>query len=344
MAAAAIFAVATPLTAQQTMMSGPEEWTWSSDRPDAAGPLGMFGAGTLGMGQIELTYNFSQMNARGVWFAKDSLDLATTLALYNDAPLTRSDIRHQVRIGYGVTDELTLVARGEFAVLERETIANNGLIRTGIENFGDVEVGAVYTVYGEGPYRLNVQGGGIIPTGASTTYADTTASQSGTQTPLPYDMRPGSGTFGVTAALSGSVQNQVGSLGAQFRMRVNVGSNSAGTAGGYTLGDMYEFNGYAAYNINEYLSIMAGGRWQSWDNIAGFDDRLDVDGDPHNMGAMLAGQRAMLPMSITLVLPESSVLGGHRLSFEAIYSMHHDYEGPQLGLDWGLNFGYTITY
>ena len=26
---------------------------------------------------------------------------------------------------------------------------------------------------------------------------------------------------------------------------------------------------------------------------------------------------------------------------EAVYAIHHDYEGPQLGLDWALNFGWT---
>ena len=340
--AAALLVVASPLTAQ-TPITGPVEWTWSADRPDANGALGVFGTRTLATSELQVAYRFSQMNSRGVYFGQDSLALATTLQLYNDAPLTLSDIRHHVSVGYGVTEDLTLVARGEFAVLERETIANNGLLRTGTNAIGDVEVGALYSVYALGPYRLHVQAGAIIPTGASTTYADTTMAQSGASVPLPYDMRPGGGTFAAVGAMTGSAQNEVGSVGAQFRLRVNVGSNSAGTDG-YTLGDRYEANGWAAYNINSAFSVMGGVRWENWDNIDGMDDRLNVAGDPHNLGALLAGQRVTMPLGVHFMLPETSNFAGHRLSVEAVYALHHDYEGPQLGLDWGLNVGWSVVF
>ncbi len=52
----------------------------------------------------------------------------------------------------------------------------------------------------------------------------------------------------------------------------------------------------------------------------------------------------MLPVGVSFVMPEASIIGGHELSLEAVYSMHHDYEGPQLGLDWGLNLGYRIDF
>jgi len=29
---------------------------------------------------------------------------------------------------------------------------------------------------------------------------------------------------------------------------------------------------------------------------------------------------------------------------EAVYAIHHDYEGPQLGLDWGLNLGWSASF
>lgn len=342
-AAAAILAVVTPLTAQ-TPTADDEVWTWSADRPDAKGLLEVFGGRTLAMGEMELTYNFSQMNYRGVYFVNDSLDLATTLQLFNDAPLTRSDILHQVRFAYGVTDRITIVGQGEFAVLERETRANNGLIRTGVQQLGDVEVGALVNVYAEGPYRMHAQVGAVIPTmiGAST-YADTTASQTGPEVVLPYDMRTSTGTVGVVGALSGSLQNEIGSIGAQFRVRVNVLENSAG-ATGYTPGDQYEANGWVGYNITDNFAILSGVRWQNWDNIDGADTRLNPDGDPHNQGGMLAGQRVVLPVGFNLVMPAGSPLAGHLLSLEAIYSMHHDYEGPQLGLDWGINVGYTLAF
>ena len=90
--AVALVAVAAPVAAQ-TSMQEPVEWTWSADRPDSEAPLGVFGARTMDAGEIRIGYRFFQTNWRGVWFDRDSLDLATTLQLYDDAPLTRSDIR-----------------------------------------------------------------------------------------------------------------------------------------------------------------------------------------------------------------------------------------------------------
>jgi hypothetical protein len=336
--AAALLAVAAPLTAQS--LPGPVEWQWTSDRPDANAPQGVYGARTLEESEIEIGYRFYQTNWRGVYFGTDSLDLATTLQLYDDVPLQKSDIRHQLRVAWGLSDNLTLMARGEFAVMERETVANNGLIRTTAEELGDVELDALYNVYDNGPYRLHVQLGAALPTGTTRTYADTTRAQSGTMTTLPYDMRPGGGTFGAILGITGSVQNEFGSIGAQFKLRSNFGTNGAG----YTLGDQHEANGWAAYNLNQSVSISGGVRWENWSQISGEDTTLKPSGDPENLGALRSGQRALMPLGINFRLPADSRFGGHMLSLEAVYALHHDYEGPQLGMDWGLNFGWNMSF
>lgn len=333
---AALLAVASPVSAQMDEAV----WQWSSDRPDANAPLGVFGSRTLAMGEAEIRYRYIQTNMLGVWFGTDSLDLATTLALYNDAPTQSSDIRHQGHFAFGLSDQLTLVGRAEFAVLSRETVANNGLVRTSVEDIGDIEVGALYNVIASGPYRMHVQAGAMIPIGASQTMADTTAAQSGAMTTLPYDMRPGTGSFGYILGLTGSMQNEVGSIGGQFRLRQYVGNNS----NGYRVGDDYEASGWAAYNVNESVSVSAGVRWRTWDDISGADATLNPVGDPHNSGSLIAGQRAMMPLGVNFRMPADSRFAGHMLSLEAVYSLHHDYEGPQLGMDWGLNFGWTLGF
>lgn len=337
-AAAAVLAVGSPLTAQ-TPRQDSEQHTWTADRPDANGLLGVFGDRTLATGELQLTYNYSQENYRGVYFATDSLALATVLQLYDNAPISRSDIVHQVRVGYGLNDQVTLVARAGWAVLERETTTQNSLIRVGVNKPTDVEVGALVDVYSTGPYRMLAQVGAVVPTFAgNTTYGATTPTTTG---PLPHDMRTSGGSFGVVGGLAGSMQNEVGSIGAQFRFRVNITENTAGSMG-YTPGDVYEANGWVGYNVNDNVSILTGIRWQNWDNVDGMDDRLDPGQDPHNVGGMLAGQRVILPVGVNLLMPTGSILSGHTLAFEAMYAVHHDYEGPQLGLDWGINVGYVL--
>ncbi len=336
----AFLAVAAPLGAQNPA-AAPTEWQWTADRPDANAPLGVFGSRVMEAGEIEISYRWHQVDYQGIWFGKDSLALTDVLNLYNDVPLEKKDIRHEVRLAFGVTDRITLVARGEFAEIERETFANSAPIRTTVQELGDVEVGALVSMYAAGPYRLHGHVGGVIPTGKSVTYADTTRSQTGTPVTLPYDSRPGAGSFGVLVGVGGSVQNEVGSLGAQFRYRANIDENDAG----YKLGDSQQASGWAAYMLNSVFSISAGARWESWSPMEGLDPTLNFFGDPHNAAGFLSGERAYLPLGVNMVLPaESGFFSGHRIQVEAVYTLHHDMDAPQLGMEWAFNFGYTVGF
>jgi hypothetical protein len=330
---AALVAVASPLAAQ-------EEYVWTSSRPDADAPLGVIGARTLDMGATEIMYRFTQMNSRGVWFATDSLPLATTLQLYQVAPLTMSKQTHSVIASRGITENLTILATAEFSIYEREQLTSGGIYYiTGAEEIGDITARAIYEVYRGGPYRMNVSIGGVIPIGKSRTYAMTPFSGTGEEA-LPYDMRPGGGTFALLPCISGQVQNEYGSLGAQFTGRINMGTGPTD----YTLGDRYEANGWAAYRFNDVVSVSAGIRWAIWGNIEGADPQLDATQDPGSDPVFLAGQEANMPVGLNFVIPGDGPLAGHQLFAEAVYALHHDYEGPQLGLDWGLNLGWKMGF
>jgi hypothetical protein len=334
--AMAFLAVASPLAAQNPM-AGPAEWQWTSDRPDAHAPMGVFGARTADEGEFEIGYRYYQTNWEKMYLGTDTTSASDLLNTYDDVPITRKDIRHELRLAWGVTENLTLVGRGSFLVLERDTWVSGGsVMRNTVEELGDVEVGALYNIFASGPYRLHVQGGAVIPTGKSITYGD----RNGATVHLPYDMRTSGGTFGAILGVSGGVQNEVGSLGAQFRLRTDFGENDAG----FTPGDQYEANGWAAYRFNSFLSASAGVRWENYRNIDGQDTALDFFGDPHNAGAILSGQRAHLPLGVNFMIPEGNRFAGHRLSAEAVYTLHHDMNAPQIGMDWGFNFGWSIGF
>jgi hypothetical protein len=332
---AALVAFSSPLAAQ-------EEWVWSADRPDGAAPAGVLGVRTLETGELHLEYRWVQNNYQGVWFGKDSLDLSTTLQLFEVAPLSLSDIRHTAQVSYGVSDNLTLRARGEFAFIEREQLRDDGTYYiTSTSALGDVYADLTYNVIRSGPYRLDVNAGAIIPLGKSTTYAVSPYSQPAEEA-TPYDMRPGAGSFGIYGSVSADAQNEFGSVGAQFKMRTYVNENSRD----FTLGDRYEANGWAAYVLNEHFSISAGVRWEKWARIDGSDPFLGSVPmrDPMNDGLFLGGIRASMPLGLNFVGPMGSVIAGHRVSFETVYALHHDYEGPQIGLDWGLILGYSVPF
>jgi len=137
-------------------------------------------------------------------------------------------------------------------------------------------------------------------------------------------------------------RHEFGSGWAQFKIRTYLYDNSRV----FTLGDRYEANGWAAYKFNESFSVSAGARWEKWGNIDGDDRGLAAIStrDPHTSGVFLSGLRASLPLGINFLMPEGSRLAGHRISFETVYALHHDYVGPQLGLDWGISLGWVAAF
>lgn len=349
--AAALFVVSSPLAAQ-------DEFQWTSNRPDGDAPLGVTDARAIDMGTFEITYRFTQMNSRGVWFVKDSLPLATTLQLYSDAPLTMTKQTHTVIGAYGVSDRLTITGQASFGVYERDHLTSGGVYyTTSAQALGDIVGTAIYEVYRGGPYRLDFSVGANIPIGKARTWGCTPVSDpvgqcqgdNPPEEPLPYDMRPGIGTFSIIPGISGQVQNEFGSLGAQFKGHINVGSKTlsgvgGGTDGSITWGNRYEANGWASYRFNDVISASAGIRWQIWDNIDGSDPALDPTRDPADDPVFLSGQQADMPVGVNFVIPGSSPLAGQRLYVEAVYSLHKDFEGPQMGLDWGINLGWKAAF
>jgi len=332
--AAALVAVSSPVAAQE------EVYVWSAGRPDSEAPIGVYGAKTLDAGALELTYRYSQMNSRGVWYLQDSLPLATTLQLYTVAPLTLSNITHSVTGSFGLSERLTLTGTARFSLIEREQITNGGVLYiTGVEGLGDLSASAIYEVYRQGPYRMNLSAGAVIPVGKARTYADTPF---GTSQALPYDQRPGGGAFAITPGASALVQNETASLGAQFRGRIHIGEGTAD----FTPGDLYQADGWGAYQINDVFSVSAGLRWQIWGRMEGADPLLSPTQDPGSdpVTGMAGGERLDMPFGLNMMMPAGSVLAGHRIGAEATYALHHEYEGVQFGMDWGINLGWTMPF
>jgi len=330
---AALLAVSSPLAAQE------EQYVWSLDRPDAEAPLGVVGARTLEAGHMDVGYRFSQINSKGVWFAKDSLQLATALQLYPVIPLELSQQTHTAYWAFGVTNQLTVLATAEFSVFERTQLTNTGILYiTRIEDLGDLTAEGLYEVYRAGPFRVNGSFGVVIPTGKARVYATTPFSGTGKEA-LPYDQRPGGGVFGLVPGATVEVQNEKASVGAQFKARLNVGNGAAD----FTPGDVYEANGWGAYKLNDVMSLSAGIRWASWGRIEGADPQLDPTRDPGNdpVTGRAGGQEVDMPIGVNVLMPSGSVLAGHRFQVEAVYALHHDYEGVRLGTDWGINLGWT---
>ncbi len=330
---ATLLTVASPLAAQ-------EDYVWTSKRPDGHAPIGMSGARTLERGALQFTYRFSQLNSKGVWLDNDSIPLATTLDFYDQAPLTLTNQTHSLSVSYGVTQELTFVAAVDYSSRQREQQTTGGVFYvTESQSLGDVTVSGLYNFLNLGAYKAHLQMGARIPTGQIDIFAETPFSSPNTQG-MPYDMRPGAGTFALLPGMTVQTQNEVASLGGQITGMIPVGTNDRS----YSLGNSFRASGWAAYMLSDYMSASARIQWENWGGIEGGDPNLDPDQDPGNDGFFLEGERVDMHVGVNFYLPEGSRFAGHRLSIETIFPISHEYAGPQFGLDWGVIIGWQVVF
>lgn len=329
-----LMAIATPAMAQ-------EELAWSSKRPDAQAPFGVLGGRTLEQGEFEVTYRYNQLNSLGIWFEDVELPPDFWADYYQVTPLSLRTQTHSLGIAYGASPELTVSATLGYAQRHREQLTSGGEIFyvTESDKLGDLELTGLYKVYDEGVYRAHVQLGALIPTAPTDVEGRTPFSTPGEE-PLPYDMRPGAGTFGAMPGLTLLAQNDAGTVGAQVKGTLFFGTN----ARDFAPGDRLELNVWASYRANAYFSFSARTAYQSWGSIEGADPDLDPLRDPGNDGVYLGGSRLDIPVGINIYLPEGTRFAGHRLSMEYVYPASHSYDGPQFGADWGLIVGWQVVF
>ncbi len=331
--------VAVALAAGTAAPLAAQDITWSSRRPDAEAPLGVREARTLDAGELEITYRYRQLNSKGIWLQGDSLPLNIALLSYPIVPTSRVDQRHMVTVAYAPTGSLTLMGSFSYTNRERSQVNDQLLLyKTAAREFGDLEVAALYKFVETGGYRGHIQVGVTLPTGPEDAFDNTPSSPSEA---LPYDMRVGAGVVGFKPGITASAQNERGSVGAQVKGLIYTGTNDLG----FRPGNLLDVTGWAAVRLNDYFSLSARVHWLNWGAIQGADPALDSTRDPENDGFFLGGERVDLPLGINFYLPEGSgFLAGNRLSFEAMLPVHQDYEGPQMGLDWGIVAGWTVSF
>ena len=317
--------------------------TWSADRPDGVARVGLEGARTLPRGAIELSTGWTVRRAEGTWFDGDTIAESTTLQLYDVAPRKRSERRHWLRAEFGLTNRLTIGASGGYVFLTRDqatdklpALADLVLYRTTAAALDDLTADATFNVLMSGSYRLDVNVGLSIPVGANTTHDRTPFGDE----LLPYDMRPGSGSWGLSGRLSFDNQSDRTSFGG----RVGILAYVTEAPEGYTQGNEYEARAWIAHDPWELVSLTLGGRLEQWGAIDGADHRLDVAHDPYTDPLFLSGRRVSLPLGVSLLGPEGTRAEGHSLSIEAAYALRHDYEGLQLGVRWTVDVRYAVLF
>ena len=242
---------------------------------------------------------------------------------------------HMVEVMYAPSDNLTLMAMGQYARNSMDHLRTNGTtFTTKSEGFGDTSVMALYNVLGDARkpgHRLLVNAGLSLPSGSID------ERDMGSQ--LEYPMQLGSGTVDLMPGATYLGQLGDWAWGAQALGTVRVGKND----NGYRLGDNYRLNTWAHYKVVDWFGPSLRADWHDWGNVHGADPALDRTANPAFDPTKQKGCRLDLLLGLNFYAPRG-ILKGNRLNIEAGLPVYQSLAGPNLKTDWFITAGWSYSF
>ena len=306
---------------------------WETARPDAHAPIGVMGDHVHQKGEWMFSYRYMYMGMKGNRDGTSAVSEADVLAGFMVAPLEMIMQMHMAGVMFAPSDRVTLMAMLPYVVTEMDHRTRmGGAFTTKTQGIGDVKLTALVPVYAEEGHRLHVQAGMHFPTGGIDETGDTPM---GTNVQLPYPMQLGSGTFDLRLGATLLGQTASWSYGAQGNVVLRLGDNDRD----YSLGNRFGAEFWAAYLLQERVSISGRLDAQVWDHVDGADGVLNPmmvpTADPNRRG----GKRVD-----GLVGANASVGKGHRLALEVGMPVYQSLDGPQLETDLLLTLGWQYSF
>lgn len=313
-----------------------QDHPWTSDRPDGVAPVGIIADRTLPAGTFEVGYRFSNVDAEGLKAGPDPVTELELLDIFEFVPLARSVDTHVLTLGYGVNDDVTVMANVGYTSKRRETANEEVFFIQESSDVADARVDVLWDVWEQGPHRAHLQLGAVVPLGSVEQRGDIPGAS---DVLLPYDMQIGSGSFALVPGVVLATQNEFGTVGAQVQGVLHLTDNDRD----YRPGDEVRANVWAAYRLNEVFSLSSGVRAVGSNAIEGFDPALETFRDPGDLSLSFGGTRVDIPLGLNVLMPQGP-LAGHRFGVEFAWTVHENLDGPLLASDWGFTVGWQSAF
>lgn len=327
--AALLTTAAAPVAAQ--------DFVWSTDRPDAVAPAGVWGDRTLDAGATELGLTWTKVAQAGIRFGEDLVEPEEMFKFFEIVPLTLNTDYYTGHLTFGLSDAVTLTGRVSFLMRARANILED-LTYFVLESEGmsDIEAQALIRVWASDDVHVHLHLGGSLPTGD--VLAVDGAGGVRPRGQLPYDMQLGAGAWGFSPGITAQIMNDAGAVGGQI-----VGTRYFMEKQDWRMGDKIEATAWAAYRLNRFISASARVHAIGFGAIQGFDPALDPNRDPGELPISFGGKRVDLPVGLNIYVPEGEGdLAGHRLSVEFLFPVFEEFDGPWLSTDWGVTVGWQF--
>ena len=334
-------------------------------RPDGHAPIGVMGDHRHAAGELMISYRYMQMQMEGNMIGDQSVSPETIVTTIPNRFFGRPMQPPTLRIVpkemtmemsmfgamYGVTDRVTLNAMLPLINKEMDHITFRGPVgttrlgefTTESEGIGDLKFGGIVGLFdrytAEGEQHLNLLLTLSAPTGSI-------KEEGRPLTPmgmrplvrLPYAMQLGSGTWDFLPGITYTARHRNMSFGAQYRGNFRLQDENSQ---GYSLGDVHQVTGWAAYQWAPWVSNSVRLAYQNQDSINGIDPNIVGPIQTANPD-FYGGDRVDLLFGVNLA-GQAGAICGHRLAAEFGFPVHQDLNGPQMETDYTFTLGWQKT-
>ena len=214
-----------------------------------------------------------------------------------------------------------------------------GEFTTKTSGFGDLKLGALYSVYEKPGLQVILNGGLSLPTGSTTEEDDVlTPMNMRPVLRLPYPMQLGSGTVDLEPGVTVNAGEGAFRLGAQYRATLRLGTNDEG----YALGDRHQATAWVAYEVQPSVSISGRIAGDFAGTIDGIDPMIVAPVQTANPD-FSGGDRLDALFGVNYIA-RAGALKGHRLAVEFGLPVYQNLNGPQMETDWTLTVGWQKAF
>ena len=326
-------------------------------RPDEHAPISVMGDHTHAKSGWMASYRYMHMDMDGMRHGTNRVSANDVFDDgYNVTPESMAMDMHMFGLMYAPTDQLTLVAMGNYTETEMDHRVFSGvagMINAGATTFttetsgiGDLKVGGLYRFFLEGNKKAHAGLSLSLPTGSIDEKDKTPGMNGPANRQLPAPMQLGSGTYDLLPSLTYVQQFENWSYGAQANAVIRLESENDN---GYRLGNVFGATTWAGTNLNEWIGLNTGLNYTYTGKLKG--SQKDVSSNlmmgrktvTSAYGDNYGGERLDAIFGINCYVP-SGALKGQRLAADIRLPLWQDLNGYQLETDIVLTIGWQMSF
>ena len=243
---------------------------------------------------------------------------------------------HMVEVMYGLTDRLTLMAMLGYqqAAMESRTVQGTRF-ETSASGPNDLQLAVHYALHPGATHYLVGLLGVQVPLGRVDVRDDTPM---GTGQPLPYPMRPGSGTWDLVLGLTSIHRLGDWNLGVHGDALWRTGTNRYG----YRLGHRVHAGAWVTYRVRAWMAWTLHVDAHVLGDVQGHDARLNPAMTPTADPALQGERHLTIQPALNFYVP-GGPLKGMRWSVYLDRPLLEAHEGAAMETSWQLTLAWQWT-